>query len=86
MSDWDVAAEMRNLKEAIAALTVGLTRMLAGQARQTDILKEIFAVSNATYEAVTAEPSGPSPLEEALHAILASLGRIEDKLDRLEQR
>lgn len=77
MSDTETAEALRDVREAVSALTVALARMLAAQARQTDMLKEILA-------AVTAEPTDESPLQEALRTMLAKLVEIGNTADRIE--
>jgi hypothetical protein len=77
MTDAKLTAELTDLKEAVAAQTAGLMKLLALLATHGDMLKQIVA-------AITAEPTDESPLVETLKQLVAATRANGDALHRIE--
>lgn len=77
MTDAKLTAELTALKEAVAAQTAGLMKLLALLATHGDMLKQILA-------AITAEPADESPLVETLKQLVAATQANGDALHRIE--
>jgi hypothetical protein len=77
MTDTTLTADLTDLKEAVAAQTAGLVKMLALLATHGDMLKQILA-------AITAEPTDESPLVETLKQLVAATQANGDALHRIE--
>jgi hypothetical protein len=77
MTDAKLTSELTDLKEAVAAQTAGLMKLLALLATHGDMLKQILA-------AITAEPAVESPLVETLKQLVAATQANGDALHRIE--
>jgi hypothetical protein len=77
MTDTMLTPDPTDLKEAVAAQTAGLMKMLAVLATHGDMLKEILA-------AITGEPVDESPLVETLKQLVAATQANGDVLHRIE--
>jgi len=77
MTDDEVAKGFREIREAISAQTVGLTRMLGVLAAQTGMLKDVLKI-------LTEEPKGESPLSEAVKRLVTIAETHTVILERIE--
>ena len=77
MTDAELTAHLTDVKDAVAAQTAGLMKLLGILATQGEMLKQILA-------AVTAEPEGDSPLLETLRQLVAAVQATGEALHRIE--
>jgi hypothetical protein len=73
-----LVAEVSETLESVGLLAVGLSDLKNALSTQTEMTRRILAI-------LTAEPEKPSPLEETLRNIHATLRALDERLQRIEQ-
>ena len=73
-----LASDVSETLESVGLLAVGLSDLKNTLSAQTEMTSRILAI-------LTAEPEGPSPLEETLRNIHGTLRALDERLQRIEQ-